>query len=190
MGLRGPKPQPTALKRLKGNPGKRRLNDDEPIPPDGEIQAPPWVRGTALEVWRDRAPVAIAMGVLTTADTYAFARYCVIFGRWLDGETWIADKANGATTYTTYEQGDNGQQRIKSIQELPQAAASRKLSEILSRMEGEFGLTPVARMRLRVERLDAVTAARQAAAEPPTNDQDRRRRAFFASGGAVAAAGA
>jgi phage terminase small subunit len=30
MGLRGPAPKPTAIKRLEGNPGKRKLNEMEP----------------------------------------------------------------------------------------------------------------------------------------------------------------
>ena len=33
MATRGRKPKPTALKVLEGNPGKRPLNDREPVPP-------------------------------------------------------------------------------------------------------------------------------------------------------------
>jgi hypothetical protein len=36
MGLRGPAPEPTALKLLRGNPGKRPLNTLEPKPPTGK----------------------------------------------------------------------------------------------------------------------------------------------------------
>lgn len=38
MAARGRKPKPTALKVLEGNPGKRPLNDHEPIPPKGELK--------------------------------------------------------------------------------------------------------------------------------------------------------
>ena len=37
MATRGRKPKPTALKILEGNPGKRPLNENEPIPPKGTM---------------------------------------------------------------------------------------------------------------------------------------------------------
>ena len=40
MATRGRKPKPTALKVLEGNPGKRPLNENEPIPPKGSIKCP------------------------------------------------------------------------------------------------------------------------------------------------------
>ena len=43
MAARGRKPKPTALKVLEGNPGKRPLNDHEPIPPKGELKCPSWL---------------------------------------------------------------------------------------------------------------------------------------------------
>ena len=39
--MRGPKPTPTALKIVRGNPGKRALPKDEPTPPAGEVD-PDW----------------------------------------------------------------------------------------------------------------------------------------------------
>lgn len=30
--MRGRKPKPTHIKAITGNPGKRKLNDDEPLP--------------------------------------------------------------------------------------------------------------------------------------------------------------
>lgn len=71
----GRRPKPTALKVLQGNPGKRRLNEAEPRPPDGVVQ-PPAMSGAARRVWDDIAPVCIAMGTLTTADVWAFKTLC------------------------------------------------------------------------------------------------------------------
>ena len=39
MATRGRKPKPTALKILEGNPGKRPINENEPIPPKGTENA-------------------------------------------------------------------------------------------------------------------------------------------------------
>ena len=33
--MAGRKPKPTAMKNLEGNPGKRKLNKDEPVPAKG-----------------------------------------------------------------------------------------------------------------------------------------------------------
>ena len=43
MATRGRKPKPTALKVLEGNPGKRPLNDREPVPPKGTLKCPAWL---------------------------------------------------------------------------------------------------------------------------------------------------
>ena len=34
--MAGRKPKPTAIKKLEGNPGKRKLNTKEPIPAKGD----------------------------------------------------------------------------------------------------------------------------------------------------------
>ena len=42
MGARGPAPEPTALKILAGNPGKRKLPENEPQP-QGTPICPAWL---------------------------------------------------------------------------------------------------------------------------------------------------
>ena len=50
--MRGRKPVPTYLKLLRGNPGKRRLNENEPIPA-GDLQEPPkWMSKSQRAGWR------------------------------------------------------------------------------------------------------------------------------------------
>jgi hypothetical protein len=71
----GRRPQPTALKVLRGNPGKRKLNQQEPVPPAGPIVKPTLSIGAGL-VWDRLAPIATAMGTLTAADVTAFATLC------------------------------------------------------------------------------------------------------------------
>ena len=40
MTMAGRKPKPTAIKKLEGNPGKRKLNTKEPIPAKGMPNCP------------------------------------------------------------------------------------------------------------------------------------------------------
>jgi len=78
LGKRGPAKEPTRLKLLKNNPGKRALNLDEPqfageAAPTAEILANP----VALALWNDKAPELIEKGILTNQDQTAFAAYCL-----------------------------------------------------------------------------------------------------------------
>ena len=76
MATRGRKPKPTALKVLEGNPGKRPLNDREPVPPKATLKCPAWLLPEAKKEWKRLAPALEAMGVLTMADLTAFEGYC------------------------------------------------------------------------------------------------------------------
>ncbi len=51
----GRKPTPTALKLLKGNPGKRPLPENEPNP-QGEVKKPVFVKHRATRIWKQYAP--------------------------------------------------------------------------------------------------------------------------------------
>ena len=81
MATRGRKPKPTVLKILEGNPGKRPINENEPIPPKGTVKCPTWLEPEAKKEWKRLAPSLEAMGVLTQADLTAFAGYCQAFSR-------------------------------------------------------------------------------------------------------------
>ncbi len=83
MGRRGPRPQPTALRVLRGNPGKRPLNADEPKPASIASIAPPvWLDPTAAEAWRELAPRLQKLGLLTELDQQRFSMLCIHWSRW------------------------------------------------------------------------------------------------------------
>ena len=68
MGRRGPKPTPTALKILRGNPGHRPINADEPQPkPAKSLRPPAWLDPKAARIWRELGPRLHALGLLTDA---------------------------------------------------------------------------------------------------------------------------
>ena len=87
--MRGRKPKTTAQRRLEGNPGKRRLNDEEPKPPTPteEFDEPPpelAEHATAAAEWRRLAPMLRAVRVITEADRSALVALCMEWGRYLD----------------------------------------------------------------------------------------------------------
>ena len=87
MGRRGPAPEPTALRVLRGNPGRRPLNDAEPQPEpitahDRRAECPAWLTGDARLLWKRVAPEAIKKGLLTVLDLPAFEALCQSYARW------------------------------------------------------------------------------------------------------------
>lgn len=72
----GRRPQPTALTVLRGNPSKKRLNQDEPRPPVGDVVKPAGLSVEAEAVWDELAPVCTYMGTLTAADVQPFWTLC------------------------------------------------------------------------------------------------------------------
>jgi hypothetical protein len=71
----GRRPRPTALKLLKGEKNKDRINLDEPKPPQASVKKPQMAPDSGV-VWDRVAPIALAMGTLTAADVDAFKAFC------------------------------------------------------------------------------------------------------------------
>ena len=76
MGLRGPPPQPTSLRVLYGNPGKRPINGREPQPRTKRPQCPDYLDDAARQEWRRLVPILSRMRVLTEADGIALGSLC------------------------------------------------------------------------------------------------------------------
>jgi len=73
-----PIPTPTALKILRGNPGKRRLNREEPQSLPTDATPPADLPAAAVAIWEERVPELIRMGVMTLAlaDRGEIAKAC------------------------------------------------------------------------------------------------------------------
>ena len=67
--MAGRKPKPTALKKLEGNPGKRKLNTKEPMPGKGMPDCPKWLLPEVKMEWERLCVKLSEMGVLTEIDT-------------------------------------------------------------------------------------------------------------------------
>ncbi len=133
---RGPKPKPTALRRLDGNPGKRAYNHDEPAAPDGVPSCPDHLGFTAREEWDRLAHVLHAMRVVTLVDRAALAAYCQCYGRWVEAEEKLQSTPMLLKTATGY------------VQQSPWLSIANKQLELMGRYMAELGLTPAARSRI------------------------------------------
>ena len=142
MAKRGRKPKPTALKKLVGNPGKRPLNDLEPLPKVTMLRCPNWLEPEARMEWRRLAPVLIDAGILTGADAVPFAGYCQAYARWKEAEQEVSKLG------MVYRDGDR-------IRPNPYIAISRAAFAEVKSLAAEFGLTPANRTAIIANALTA-----------------------------------
>ena len=143
MGRRGPPPTPTRLRMLRGNPGKRPVNQSEPEPRKDTPRCPVWLSDEAKKVWRRMVPELKRMSILTVVDGDALAAYCQTYARWKGAEEFLAKHGE---VYSLRD--DNG--RIKYMQPFPQVSIARHNLQLLKSYQQEFGLTPSARTRIDV----------------------------------------
>ncbi len=121
----GRRPQPTALKMLRGNPGKKKPNENEVRPPSGEATKPADVSPAAGLVWDELAPICLAMGTLTVADVRPFATLCEL-----------------QATFTAVA-------RLKGTPAFD-AKLERETANVIRPYYALFGLEPVSRARIQV----------------------------------------
>ena len=136
--MKGRKPKPTLLKMLDGNPGKRPLNEREPVCLPGVPLAPEWLDAEAQAEWHRVIPDLSEMGVLSRADRPALAAYCTAWSRWVEAEAMV--KKFG-TIVKSPEKGFP----MKS----PYLSIADQALETMRKLLVEFGLTPSSRSRIR-----------------------------------------
>jgi P27 family predicted phage terminase small subunit len=144
MGRRGPKPQPTQFKILRGNPGCRPLNIHEPQPSPEGIVMPEHLGEIATTQWNSLLPMLQATRVMTRADVEALARYCDTYEWWIDTRAKL--KKEGDTYPILNDKGE-----VKYIAQRPEVSIAHKLATQLRQLEADFGLSPAARVSLKVD---------------------------------------
>jgi P27 family predicted phage terminase small subunit len=141
MARRGRPPVPTALKLLRGNPGRRPIDPDaEPQPERVAPRCPKHVQGEARREWRRKTRELLSMNVLTVADRAALERYCLWYA--IGRDTF--EKLNAPEMLTVHTT-PSGYKMIN-----PLVALLRQASEMMNQFDTEFGCSPVARTRIKV----------------------------------------
>ena len=146
MAARGPKPKPTKLKILQGNPGKRPLNRREPQPHRGIPPCPAWLAPAAKTEWRRIAPELHRLGLLATVDLGVLSGYCQAWARWAEAEKFLEE--HGTTMTLRNDKGE-----IRWVQAVPQVGIAVKMLEKVRQFGAELGLSPSSGTRLEAEAL-------------------------------------
>jgi P27 family predicted phage terminase small subunit len=140
VGLRGPAPKPTAIKQAEGNPGKRRLNSNEPEFEATIPKVPSHIDKEAKKEWRRIAPMLLRNHVLTEADYMALANLC---------QAWATLKRLQSLL------NDAPSLLVKTpagyVQQTPLFSMIGKQMALVNRLCQEFGLTPSSRTRVKTE---------------------------------------
>ena len=123
-------PKPIAIRELEGNPSRRQLPK---VPqPSGKAEQPEWLGEQAKELWQRNAQELENLGLLTGLDGPAFAALC----------TWYSAFRH----YAELHEQALGPADAKVV-----FSRMRDSSAELRRWSGEFGLSPVARMKLAIK---------------------------------------
>ncbi len=142
----GRKPKPTALKLLRGNPGKRKLNAHEPKPSEASLDPPEWLCDVARETWNRLAPLLANAGLLTEADVQTLARYCDMTARWHAARKWYErmEREEGGLGFPITDKDG----KVRCYQTWPETTEYHRLAKAMLQIEQEFGFTPSARSRV------------------------------------------
>ncbi len=138
--MRGGKPAPSALKIVRGNPGRRPLNPDEPqsrllkrMP-----HAPGFLDEEGKSAWYREGHRMIKAGLLTALDLSMFGTWCIFWSK--------RDEASRALNKTgvVVKTGDFGNPYIN-----PYMNVISMCSKAMHQIEIEFGLSPASRTRVK-----------------------------------------
>lgn len=143
MGKRGPAKTPTKLTILRGNPGKRPINKNEPKYEDDGVRCPSWLDPIARKEWKRIVPSLKKNGLLTNVDVSELARYCKFHSEYLKAIEFL-DK-NGLV-YPRHD--DSG--RVTGLAKYPHVNISHEAAMMCHRIAGKFGFTPSDRTGLTV----------------------------------------
>lgn len=143
----GPPPKPLQIKILEGNPGKHKLNMDEPLPDPGMPEMPEGLCDYAQIEWLERGPGLARMGVLTTIDMGVFAAYCQAWGDFKRAREELnalreESSKDSASIFVVPTNVKEGWKRS------PLIAIANEAAVLMVRFGAELGLTPSSRSRI------------------------------------------
>jgi P27 family predicted phage terminase small subunit len=137
--MKGRKRKPTALKLVRGNPGKRALPKDEPKIDPAVPMCPKHLNATERKLWAEIGRELCAAGVLTRVDAGVFEVYVTALATMRRVKPDIEEELVWG--------GPNG----GPIQN-PYLAIYNKAKEHVMKAGAELGLSPASRSRVSVKK--------------------------------------
>lgn len=132
------RPQPTQLKIIRGNPGKRALNKNEPMPELVMPDAPDHLSDNAKSHWNEVVGQLYDAKIMTALDVDALSMYCEAYARWVEANESIRKFGMVVKSPSGYPM----QTPWLSISN----AAFKQMKDVMV----EFGMTPSSRSKVNV----------------------------------------
>ena len=158
--MRGRKPKPTAVQIAEGDPRKkgtgklRERLEREPDARRGLPDCPRHLKGRARAAWAFWNEELASMNLDCRPDAMMLEGACVNYARAVEADAILADEGLVVTEPVITKQGDVVGERHKKHPAVEVSnAAWRQLRAFCS----EFGLSPVSRTRLTIEKPDKNT---------------------------------
>lgn len=137
--MRGPKPKPTHLKSIAGNPGRRPLNKREPKPVGNLVEVPDWLTQSQIKIW-ERAIQSAPAGLLKSLDESILLVWVIAKDLHREASMHIAQFGMMTETPNTGEPIQN-----------PYLAVVNKQAQIMMKAAAEMGFTPSSRSRVTLD---------------------------------------
>ena len=154
------RPLPTALKVLKGNPGKRPLNDAEPQPDKTMPEMPKGMGLIARREWKRMAAQLYLVGLLTIVDGQALKAFCLAceaaelaYKEFTREPYFDRPKLNKFEEPIMYTDPIDG--KLKTFMERKVNPAFHVYSSMEKQKKSflvEFGMSPASRSRLKIDK--------------------------------------
>jgi P27 family predicted phage terminase small subunit len=137
----GPKPKPTLLKILAGNPSKRPLPTNEPQPEPGAPRAPKRYQKEARQYWHAMTKQLTGCGILTKVDGVALE---LLVDALTEYRQAVVEVAKTGPIWL-----EAGEGRIPKFAYSPYWCMMNRAAKRLHAMLREFGMTPSARSSIK-----------------------------------------
>lgn len=138
--MKGGKPTPTKIKQLRGNPGKRKVNKDEPQYNKSRSDAPKELDAVGRKEWDKITKNMRANGVLTEVDETALLAFCQQTSIMVRAMKEMKKKANRDMVIIT----KSGYQQPN-----PYLGIINRAQNMIKSLGAELGLSPSSRTRVK-----------------------------------------
>lgn len=136
-GRSGRRPKPVAKKQLAGNPGKRKLNVEQPdFSQVTDIVCPEWMGDYGRQLWQVLAPELCKEKVLAITDIQALEVYCSAYDQFRIAQEEVRQ-------YGVTVTGAMG-----GVVKNPAVTALKEAAAMMATYGGMLGLDPSSRQRL------------------------------------------
>lgn len=145
MASPGRKSKPTHLKVIEGNPGKRKLNRNEPIPDPIAPDMPTYLTPYAQEEWQRVVPELEKLGLIGRVDQAALVVYVEAVAAHRNGIEILSKHMNNQVMTLGQWTDPTGR---RPLVKNPVMQVIRDQATLIARMCAEFGMTASSRARM------------------------------------------